>query len=218
MTVVSKGKITSKLSDLVREGCITEISSVFRPDSLTECDRRLLYHCKNKQTFHKSKMLHNKAITDKWIDLLSTTKGVRVVEKNVVVADANCNINGVIDIIVDFQDKIFVVKVKNIDSLVFDKIKTNGPRRKDVFEVQAYIWLSELEEGLLVYEDIGDQRFDILHIEKSKEIIKSIEAKFGDLVRYQVSGRMPKKPENISREYCESCEYHKICSESLSSK
>ena len=194
-----------------------EKKTTFEMESLTECPRRLTYKISgydydNSGAWIKKK--HQEAIRDKWIAILSKSKEVRVIKKRSLIGDVSSNIAGILDAFIEIDNIHFCVKIKAIDSNDFDLIKEKGPFRTHVIELMVCMWLAEVEDGILVYEDNSSQLFQVFHSKLYEPFIKSITAKCKKLMEYQVRSKLPPIPADYKKRdarECLKCEFINTC-------
>jgi hypothetical protein len=189
--------------------------TVLKPSQITQCPRRMFYRsqgieheCDN--SFAEGCSL--KALADKWIYMLGKCNSVNVVDEHIVVAHAKYNLSGSIDAYVEFDGYMFMVKVKPTD---IDRVRLTGAKRKDVVEVVTYLWMTELKDALLIYEDINGSGYKIFHIEPYAPIINTVKSKCSSLINSQLSGVEPPRLKGVTEtdevSECKRCEHSYKC-------
>jgi len=214
--IVYKGDIVKNLCEQIDGKKEVAPSSSFDINLIHRCSRQQILRSRSSATRKNvNKVFHENAIKNKWTEILRACKKVRIVENKPMLADTNCNITVIADVVIEFKDNIYIVNVVSVDSQIFSKVKDNGPRRKDVITMQAYIWLSELEKGIIIYEDISNQQYDVFLVRKDILMINAIETKLKKLTSFQISGVIPDVPDDINKIECESCEHKQTCKKQL---
>ena len=76
----------------------------------------------------------------------------------------------------------------------FEKIKSDGPLRKDVVAMVANLALANIDYGVLVYENMESCK--VFEIRNHPVILNSIAKRCHKLQNYLLIGQMPKCPHN----------------------
>jgi len=191
-------------------------TSNFDPSHLTECPRRIIYRVNNiTPDFYRESyldMMSGLFGKKKWIDMMEKFKNLKIVDKNVVAADCHYNISGNIDVILNIEEKIYVTKIQCIDQNQFDQIVMKGAIKKHVIEIIVYLWLTEINDGILLYDNQNTNQYKIFHIKAYSPIIKSITKKCLRLIDFKMNGKIPERPyESSGSSECSQCEFFKTC-------
>lgn len=184
-------------------------SGIFIPSRLTECGRRILYRScgenVDENRFIEDFLLNQneKYLKNKWIDFFESSIKIKMIEKNLVVADCNYNITGTIDCIIKKGNTEFVVLIKKQDG---------EPRRKDIIELMSYLWLIEKPHGLLIYDSNNSDKFSLYHVKIFVPIITAISKKCRELIDNKIKGEVPDRPyKSKESPECLECEYNVKC-------
>ena len=193
----------------------SSINSTFNPACLTECPRRIMYRCSGVDHSSPTSYLDIQtsiAAKKKWSNILDNCKELKVLEENVVAADYEFNITGNVDIVLRMDEEIYETQIKSIDSETFSRVQQKGALKKDVVETLVYIWLTEIENGLLIYDNKNDGGFLLFHVTPYQPIIKSVKAKCEKLTMQKVEGGLPERPyESGTSNECKVCEFLSMC-------
>ena len=193
---------------------------LFQPEYVTECERRTLYRVngENSSCLSSSDVTTTNDIKQKWVLRLSRISQFKLVDMNVSVSDINYNISGKVDAIfkVDFEAFKSVMRAilitHPVDGDIFENVKKNGPMRKHIVEDMAYMWLSDVENEIMVYENISNSEFEIFHAVTYTPIVKAIKQKYWKLLNYKISGVIPPRSyENKNSNECKVCEFQRTC-------
>lgn len=190
------------------------VNSTFDPIHITECPRRILY--RSTGTGHNLHLtylqrLSKEACKDKWISLFDKSLKVKLVDQDIVVADSKYNITGKVDAIISFGDDIFATKIKSVCEESFINIQETGALKKDVVELILDLWLLEIRDGLIIYDN-NNGGYVTFHVEPYEPIIKTIKRKCGELMRQSISGDLPDRPyDDSSSGECHICEFNQKC-------
>jgi len=192
----------------------TPIDGSFDPSRITECSRRLSYRAAGVASSFSDSYLNDQtdeAIKTKWISILEICPSVKVMEAHLVVADSKFNITGNIDAVIELDD-IYVTLIKPVSDCDFGNVVENGAFKKDVIEAVLYLWLSEIKNGMLIYDNKNNGGHLVFHVEPYAPIINSVKAKCSDLVQHKLMGQLPKRPyKNKNSKECSICEFRDKC-------
>jgi len=189
--------------------------SVFDPSHLTECPRRIIYRangCKSEKSIPYLTAHNQLFIRKKWLEYLAKCKSIKMINKNVVAADCHYNISGNVDAILNIGDIVYVTKIQTLNNEDFLRVQKKGAFKKHVIETIVYIWLTELRDGLLLYENQDTNEYMSLHIKLYEPIIKSVMKKCLGLMEDKIQGVVPPRPyKSDSSSECVVCEFTKKC-------
>lgn len=198
---------------------VFEVRSTISPEHITECSRRIFYRCtgtKPEKVINTNSSMIKRKVSRSG-SLFSA--GIKVVkarssdsEENIVVSDYNYNIVGELDCVITINEKLLATKIYSVDKETFEDIKTRGASRKNVIAIMVYMWMIELNDGLLVYENSDDYTCESFHITPHKPIIKSVVQKCKKISDSIMGGTIPDRSydEKTSIE-CGSCEFLLKC-------
>ena len=185
------------------------------PEEITQCPRRLIYKTQNT----KPKNFNTRWITElktkeKWIEYLRTAReGILVIESELPLSDCNFGIEGKIDVVASiFKDRKYVIQIHALSNKDFLTVQNKGVIKKHVMAMQIYLWQTELDDGLLIYENKNNQNYQVFHIEKYLPIIGSIKDKLSRLRKSKLIDNLPSRPyESSAAKECSNCEFIKEC-------
>lgn len=186
---------------------------VFNSAYLTECDRRILYRSRGEKTEDKLPIGidDGESLKNKWSNFFEKSIKINMIRKAFLVADCNYNIAGDIDNVVKIGDVFFVVMIKDLPSKDFNRAE-NKAFRKDVVETMINMWLSEIQNGILIYEDRNTGIFSVYHIVPYVQIIEACKKKCLKMVAFKMKGGLPERPyKNNDEKECAMCEFKKVC-------
>jgi hypothetical protein len=190
-------------------------TSVFDPSHITECPRRMIYRANGcTPETNVSYLIANNEIhlKKKWTEYLSKCRSVRVIGKNVVTADCHYNISGNIDAILNIGERNYVTQIQLVQDEEFKQIRKKGAFKKHVVEMIVYIWLTELRDGLLLYENKDSNEYTVFHVKIYEPVIKSVIKKCLGLMENKIQGTIPSRPyKTKDSNECIVCEYSKKC-------
>jgi hypothetical protein len=189
--------------------------SVFDPSHVTECPRRMIYRangCMTENSISYPSIYNDLFAKKKWMEYFSKCKPIKIVDKNIVAADCHYNVSGNVDAILNMGDCLYVAKIQPVGQEDFSQINKKGAFKKHVVEVIVYIWLTELRDGLLLYENKNNNDYTIFHVKLYEPIIKSVTKKCLELMENKIQGIIPARPYKTKESNeCMSCEFLKRC-------
>lgn len=195
-----------------------DITRTVSPDELTECERKIAYRTKVGKCrlgYNNAEYLAMMYAKVRWLDILKDTKGVKILDRWVTASDCNYNIVTKIDCVIevsDMDDLQSVVYVKSLKEEDFADVKKNGAKRKDIVRVMADMWLVEVSNGVIIYENRSNLDFVIYRVIPQNEIINSVKAKTKSLYDHKLNSTIPSRPyKTCSAKECQECEFFTHC-------
>jgi len=189
------------------------IDSSFFPSQITECPRRIIYRVRGTTYISKEsifKCVKKESFKNKWISLLEKSKSIKVLHKDVIASDCNYNLYSKADCVINLKGDILAVKSIQVTKDEFNQVYKKGAMKKHVIEMVVYIWLLEVDSGLIIYES-EEEDFYIFHIKPYKSIINSVIDKCTKLCDFKLKGQIPNRPYKLESKECEVCEYKSLC-------
>lgn len=214
---ISLDEIAKTLTETVEKALSSRsiIDSTFSANKLTECPRRLIYRSQYQGQLSSGcfrDIGHQIAIKKKWVSYLDSCKDVKMIKKDIAVCDVKLNIKGNIDCVLEFKDQKFIVNIYGVNHGKFQKIKDKKSLKKDMVAMMACMWMSEIKDGLLIYEDNDNQDYVFYHVSYYRPIVNSIQEKFSRLIMNSITGEIPNRSyEDKKSEECCECEFNKKC-------
>ena len=193
-----------------------KIDSLFHSNEITQCDRKLYYKSTNSDYLKKYidifQNINNIFLKNKWVQIIKKINGVNVIDYNLDFSDSNYNLTGKIDIILSFENKKYIVNIFGVNKNEFENIIKNGAIRKDIVECVVNMWLSEVQNGLLLYENKENGEYEVFEIINYNLIINGIKTKAIKLFNNIIENIVPDRPyKNNNNEECNCCYFKKKC-------
>jgi len=185
-------------------------NEVIMSSNITRCDRRIYYELIGVETSgSKFEELHKTYLIKKWVDILLKTKTFEIINSNVMVADHNYNIVSEIDVIGKFSGAPVVIMIKEVEESTF---LNNSTKRLHVVEIMVQMWLSEINDGFLIYENILTKRHNVFHILPNVSVLNAVKQKMIILRDCKVIGKLPeRKYETPDSNECKECCFTDKC-------
>jgi hypothetical protein len=194
--------------------------SVFDPATVTECPRRMIYRangCKSEMQADYHCMQSMLFTKQKWIDYFKRSRKIKLVDKFIVTADCHYNVSGNADAVIKMGERLYVVKVQPICSEDFYRIKERGAAKKHIVESLVYMWLTEIHDGLLLYENQDTNECNVFHVRMYEPVIRSVMKKCLGLMENKVQGTIPERAyKHKGSNECQECEFINKCWEEKS--
>jgi len=201
---------SASLKRTLGKSCIYNTS--FSPEMLSECPRRILYKISGFYNVNSLACDTRIANKNKWISIFKKTAGIRVVDTDVYASSVDYQISGSIDVVLQVSDTIMATQIKGVNDELFAKIQDNGAFKKDVLEVMLFLWLLELKDGLILYENVQKYDFLSFHIQLYMPMINLAKKKCEKLIGFQRAGKLIERPyKSKSDKECISCEFLEKC-------
>lgn len=181
--------------------------------NITECDRRLLYRSsrvKPEKYEDAMEILSQETAKNKWLDFFDKSRKIKLKDRHLTVAEEEYDINGCVDGVIKIGDLLAALLIKSIPDKKFHEV-SSGAVRKDVIELMSYIWLLELKNGILLYENRNNNDFCIYHVSKYQPIIDAIKQKGKKLLSMRMKGVIPERPYAKKEKECLVCEFYSKC-------
>lgn len=217
---VIRDEMSSTIEDILRTFSDSQanhdINRTFHPDGLTECGRKLIYRTSGSkyQTGYSVLETESNYFSKlKWIHILKCCKDIKVLDSDIIASDDKHNLLTKVDCVIEMEDETqIVVFIKSLSSSDFENVKNNGATRKDIVRIITDMWLIELSNGIIIYENRDTLRFLIYKVIPNNAIINTIKLKSKNLYDNKIKGILPSRPyKNNSSKECQECEFLKTC-------
>ncbi len=190
----------------------------FKPEHSTQCDRRILYRVlayKPDTEIPKEDNIEKRNYYfNKWNGIFSSDENVMVLESDKFYSDMIYNVSGRIDMTLHFENHNItsICMIRGVDDNDFKRILENGPFKKDVITDMVYMWLSEIPNALMIYENFNKEEFEMFHVKPYNPIIQAMREKYQALMPYKLHGILKDRPyEDANAKECINCEFKTQC-------
>ena len=175
---------------------------------LTRCNRYLYYKYFSGIPYRIDQII-KQAVVEKWKKVFLANKSFDIVTTSYACADIKYNIVGTIDLIIKVVDDprkplIVMLKKKNVDDINNGKVL-----RKDIVEIMANMWMSEIADGILIYENEQDMNIEVFHIIPDTCLINSIKDTCKNI--FKIVKTVPDRPYSGVSDECKKCYFRKLC-------
>lgn len=213
-------KLTNLIENSLKNGIKKRVfelnNEVFSIEDLTSCQRKIIYKSlgvlNSEEESISTKTIDREFVVKKWIYLFSRCKGLKVVDSNITVSDGNYNLSGTTDIVVKCKDVLGAINIEPVNQETYSLAKNNNGLRRHIIKLMSILWLTELENGILIYENKNDNDYFLLHVIVNPAVIESIKNKYELLIKNKVFGEIPDRPyKNSENNECKNCVYLDKC-------
>lgn len=204
----------SRVKEHLRSSNLNSVVSTFDPSHLTECPRRIIYRTtsvvKTKTDLTSNTL--DELDSHYFFNSIIRSSGTKIISENISASDCNYNIVGKLDYVLNLNGETFATKFYVVGDDDFRNVLKKGAVRKDVIEIMVYMWMVELNNGLIFYWNRSDNQITSFHIKPFKPIIKSVVDKCKFLLEYELKGTMPDRTyKTRSSNECKQCEFESVC-------
>jgi len=206
------------IKDEIKRGNSDFNHEVFNVMHLTECPRRMMYrvnNCKVESKFENKNILvdfHSKFCKIKWLGIFSNSKGIKVLDKNILAADSEYNIVGKVDAIISCKGYVSALMIESIDESSYNIAIKNGGLRQQIVALMTSMWLTEVKNGVLLCENKNTNDYFLSHVIVSDAIINGVKSKCSKLMENKTLQQLPLRPYKTNDcEECKCCEYNDKC-------
>jgi hypothetical protein len=177
---------------------------------ITQCDRRMYYSMIDFQNVgSRNKVLHESYMVSKWCDILRQGSIIDILEKEFLVADRNFNICSTIDIVGKMLETPVVIKIREINN---EDYASKIAKRPHVIEIMVQMWLAEINDGFLIYENSLTKEYNVFHILPNASVLNAVKSKLLKLIDNKNMGILPeRKYEASSANECKKCVFVGRC-------
>ncbi len=120
-------------------------------------------------------------------------------------------ISGRADAILSIDKENYVLDIKSINSMVFNKMAE--PKIENVYQIQLYLHYFNVKKGILLYIDKDRQDIKEFIVNYDKKLVKSLLDDFKMLKKKIDSNIIPIKLTDYSSNWqCKYCQFRDICS------
>jgi hypothetical protein len=214
------------LTDFIEKEIKSEIISrnfpvsheIFRPGSITECERRIVYRANGvtevdrQYTQSLPEYYSQKHLKNKWVDALKELKKFNYVDRDLEVVDNNYNLVSRVDAVFKMGNLFVIFMIKGLNQDEFNNVCDKGPKRSELVETMVNMWLAEVSNGIILYENTINNEFITYHIVPYEPIIMAVKKKCLNMMSLKILGKIPDRPyESSSSKECMSCEFQTAC-------
>ena len=191
------------------------VNGTFDPICLTECPRRIMYRTLGiSHNAIKSDMRRraDTATINKWLGVFKDSFKINFIDQDLPLADSKFNITGKLHAMIKIDNTLFATQIKSVSCEDFTNIKQQGALKKDVVEMIVYLWMLEVTDGLIVYDNNNNGDYLAFHIEPYNPIINSVRKKCERMMQAKMNGGLVERPyEDGSSSECKTCEFLDKC-------
>jgi hypothetical protein len=202
--------LKNDIENLFKKGYNNICHEMVSSSDITKCDRRIYYTLTGVDNqISLSERMHHTYMIQKWSDILSKIKWFKLIEKEFVVADHNYNISSTVDIVGSINELPVVVMVREVTDEIF---QSEIAKRGHVIENVIQMWLAEINDGFLIYENNITKEHSVFHILPNVSVLNSVKGKLDALRDCKIIGTPPeRKYETPDAKECQECCFTEKC-------
>jgi hypothetical protein len=160
-------------------------------------------HFSKKKAFHKSHLIN------KWCEVFESGELIEIMETEFLAADCNHNVYSVIDIVGNISETPVVINIEEISN---EDFLSGSAKRKHVIDTIVQMWLAEVNDGFLLYENSFSKEYNIFHILPNVSVLNAVKKKLISLNDSKITGTLPeRKYETSNSKECKECRYCDRC-------
>jgi hypothetical protein len=160
---------------------------------ILKCSRLLVYqklHGKTVSLKEKTRIIMDNFIKNIWINLLSQNENCIIMNRDVYFNDISINLSCLVDATIRIGKEPFVFLFRYLSKKEFENIENKGVAKKDVVDMTSCLLLSQLHNGMLIYQHKNPL---IYHIKASKEVSDVVTNKCKKINGFLINKEMPDK-------------------------
>lgn len=137
----------------------------------------------------------------------------------ILVSNEEYNFHGHVDGIIEFEKgnlesrTVIDFKTAKNESFMFLKNNTRRPSAEYITQINIYMWLLDLQKGIVFFENKNDHELLEFAVERDNELIEQIKTQSKKILDLIQNKKIPKIPEaySFSTKPCAYCGYRNAC-------
>lgn len=109
------------------------------------------------------------------------------------------------------NNEVALVELKSINNKGFNRVRSQGPKEEHNQQLQLYMYLSGIKQGVLFYENKDTQDTEEFWIDYNEKIVKEIVEKIRTVNEHVANETFPEREGTRSSYKCNYCDYKEIC-------
>jgi len=169
---------------------------------ISKCSRLLVsqkLHNKNISLKEKTRMMVDNFIKNTWINLLTENENFILINRDTYFSDMSVNLSCLVDAIIRIGKEPCAFLFRYLSKKEFENVQKKGVMKKDVVDMTCCLFLSQLHDGILIYQHHIPL---IYHIKSSDEIKDAIITKCKKINNYLINKEAPKKCVGFKNKKC----------------
>lgn len=139
-------------------------------------------------------------------------KRFRYVETHV--KNTEYNFEGDVDVVLKSAStgEWLVVDLKTSKDSSYGRLSDNVVDFKYKIQITIYMWLLDIKQGIILYENKDNQEIKEIYVERDENIVNSIKKTAKDLLEILKQNKIPKRKYDKKTDYsCRYCDYARRC-------
>ena len=196
----------------------------FHPSSIGSCVRQIVYSMLECETspheprlmriFECGHSMHDRF--ERWFGEM----GIQIVPELVLDEHSSVdtiaekcrtlNISGRTDSVIIYNDKFYLVELKSANSNMF-KYQLKQPKEQHLWQLQVYMYLTNIHEGFLLYEDKNTQELKEFYIRYDPKLVSMLLDRIKFVNEHVANRTLPAREGEDSTWMCKYCNYNDAC-------
>lgn len=192
---------------------ISKNNELFLTNQLTNCTRKTLYRVYGEEyDIDMAEELHQQSVKHKWLDFIEQSRIAKLIDKNIEAADTKYNLASRVDGVFRIGELTFTVLIKSVHNEEFQRIKERSAPRRDIVQLMMDMWLTEVKDGLLLYDNRETNDILTYHVLPYQPIINAACGRCLEMRDHKLMGKLTKRPYDSSdSEECLACKFKATC-------
>jgi len=176
-------------------------NSFIHSRELHQCSRLIIYRklCNNNFAIDKHHLAMDEVVKNMWINALLDNDNFDVMERDIYINDSSINLSCLIDCKIRILQEPCAFLFRSIRDGDTGTEEKNRPLMKDVIDLMCCLMLSQLYDGILIYQNIKPE---IFHIKRSQKIIDGIVEKCKKINKFLLEKNIPNLCKNSAKQPC----------------
>ncbi len=199
-------------------------NSKFHPSSIGNCCRQIVYNMMGYPTtendprlmriFECGHSMHDRY--ERWFKEMGIQIAAEIVldedsEDELVARQCReLNVSGRTDSLLLIDGKLCLVELKSANTNMF-KFHLKEPKEQHVWQLQLYMYLTNVQDGIILYEDKNTQEIKEFYIEYDHDLVEELVEKIRYVNECVRNGELPERESTPSEWKCRYCQYTSIC-------
>ena len=119
-------------------------------------------------------------------------------------------ISGRADAIVSFGDELYVLDIKSMNSMIFNKLQ--APKEENVYQIQLYLHFFQIQKGILLYVSKDNQQLKEFIVDYDRNLCEGLLGGMKELKEKIDTNVIPLPLEDYPSNWqCRYCQFKGIC-------
>ena len=171
---------------------------------ILKCSRLLVcqkLHGKTISLEEKTRMIMDNFVKNTWVNLLSQNENCIVMNRDVYFNDISINLSCLVDATIRIGKEPFVFLFRYLNGKEFKNAEKKGASKKDVVDMVSCLFLSQLHDGILIYQH---KKPLVYHIKAHSDVFDAVKNKCKKINSFLINKEIPEKCVGYEGKKCKS--------------